>query len=60
LLEKTRAQATCEMIQDIISSPNAKENLKKLADQIDTVFEVSKSKKHFSGIDFCFGSRKIG
>jgi hypothetical protein len=50
LLEKTRAQALCHFIQELLDEESPKPKIQELVNLIDETFELKPSKQHFNGI----------
>ena len=58
LLEKTKAQAICEVIHQILEDESPKKRLQEFVDILEDVFPLTPSKKHFSGSEVNFGSNE--
>ena len=50
LVEKSRAMAWCQSIQDILAGPDPKAKLLQLVDSLEEVYPLRPSKKHFNGV----------
>lgn len=60
LVERTRAEAFCHFIYQILEEDSPKAKLQELVDHLDEVFPLRSSKKHFSGVFIDFEmSKKI-
>jgi hypothetical protein len=54
LVERTRAEAFCHFIYQILEDDSPKAKLQELVDNLDEVFPLRSSKKHFSGVPIDF------
>jgi hypothetical protein len=58
LLERTRAEAFCHFIEQILEDDSPKAKLQELIDNLEEIIPLRNSKKHFSGVPIDFEPKK--
>ena len=59
LVEKNRVSALLLFIEKILSEKNPKKKLQKLINNLDNIYPLRKSKKHFSGVNMKYMPTKL-